>query len=330
VKQKKRVLFIHIDFYEYNQRIKDKICQLGYELDSFCEDPPIGFFDKFIMRFKKELIQIKSIKNQKRFINDLKKSGMNYDYVFTIKGARLKKEFLSNLKIINPNTIFFLYMWDDVARVPNFFENRESYDKIFTFDRIDSKKYNINFLPLFYSDDFVFDSSSTKDIDLFFSGWMHSDRKNILELIIPILKSNKLNYFIHLYSSRYQVIRIIVKGKLFNKQQNYMSHKKISLENTAFLTTKSRIVLDIQHISQNGQTMRVFEALAAKCKIITTNQDIRFYDFYNENNILIIDRKNPVISNEFFKIPFVDVSNEIIERYSLGNWISAIINDEGN
>ena len=48
--------------------------------------------------------------------------------------------------------------------------------------------------------------------------------------------------------------------------------------------------------------MRTIEiALGMRKKSITTNLDIKEYDFYDKNNILIIDRKNPIINKEFLE-----------------------------
>ena len=42
---------------------------------------------------------------------------------------------------------------------------------------------------------------------------------------------------------------------------------------------KSRAVLDIPIAGQNGLTMRTFECLAMKKKIVTTNENIKQYAF---------------------------------------------------
>ena len=58
--------------------------------------------------------------------------------------------------------------------------------------------------------------------------------------------------------------------------------------------------------------------------MITTNTTIKEYDFYNENNILIIDRENPVISAEFIKKEYEKVDPEIYIKYSLEYWLSEL------
>ena len=49
------------------------------------------------------------------------------------------------------------------------------------------------------------------------------------------------------------------------------------------------------------------------------------YDFYNENNILIIDRENPVIDQNFIDLPYELLPNEIYEKYSLSSWIIEVL-----
>lgn len=57
----------------------------------------------------------------------------------------------------------------------------------------------------------------------------------------------------------------------------------------------SKVLLDINRIGQSGLTFGVFESINLEKKLITTTADIKKYDFYNPNNILIIDDQNPDI-----------------------------------
>lgn len=312
----KRVLFIHIQFYEYNQRIQDKMRELGYIVDCFCEDPKIGKSDKLFTKFKSEYITIKSVKKQKEFIDTLVKTGVQYDYIFVIKGERLTKEFLMELKRLNPKAHFILYMWDNVERVSNFFEKKEMYNDIYSFDTRDVNQYGFNFLPLFFCDEFK-NNNIEKKIDVYFSGWEHSNRRKLLENLIPMLIENNISYYFHLFTGRWRVLKSKIKHRNFKKEPKYIKYQTLSFKVNADLTLKSRILIDIQHPTQTGLTMRTIEALAAKTKLITTNNDIVKYDFYNPNNILVIDRVNPIINPSFLETPYQDVPKEIVERYSL-------------
>ncbi|WP_145090854.1 hypothetical protein [Sporomusa sp. KB1] len=166
----KRVLFIHIDFYEYNQRIVNKMCEFGYDVDCFCEDANFNFFEKLIYKFNPQYAINKNSKKQDEFINTLAIQKKQYEFIFVIKGAKLTNKFMTELKQLNPNARFILYLWDDIVRVESFFENKKFYDKIFTFDRIDAEQNGLSFLPLFFCSEFK-TNNNKKKIDIYFSGW---------------------------------------------------------------------------------------------------------------------------------------------------------------
>jgi len=88
----------------------------------------------------------------------------------------------------------------------------------------------------------------------------------------------------------------------------------------------SQVLLDINRIGQKGLTFRVFESLGLEKKLITTNGDIKNYDFYNPNNILIIDEKKTNIPFDFFTKKYNPVSEDILKKYTIETWILQIIN----
>lgn len=93
------------------------------------------------------------------------------------------------------------------------------------------------------------------------------------------------------------------------------------------LYRKSRTVIDIQHPKQTGLTMRCIETVGAKRKLITTNPHIKEYDFYNKNNILVIDREKPVIPPEFLKLPYRKIPSEIYRQYRIDYWLQTIFDN---
>lgn len=61
-------------------------------------------------------------------------------------------------------------------------------------------------------------------------------------------------------------------------------------------------------------------------KLITTNFNIKEYDFYNENNILVIDSENPKINLAFFEKPYEEIPTEILKKYIINGWIENMLN----
>lgn len=51
------------------------------------------------------------------------------------------------------------------------------------------------------------------------------------------------------------------------------------------------------------------------------------YEFYDPNNILIIDIDNPVIPKKFIQTPFNSVSEEVLYKYSVAGLVDDLFND---
>jgi hypothetical protein len=81
------------------------------------------------------------------------------------------------------------------------------------------------------------------------------------------------------------------------------------------------VLVDVQQKNQDGLTFRIFEALGYKKKLITNNQDIVTYDFYNPNNIFVISESNYEVPSSFFETDFVEIDSDILSKYKLDNWI---------
>ena len=100
--------------------------------------------------------------------------------------------------------------------------------------------------------------------------------------------------------------------------------KMLSAEETSGYMERARVSLDVEGPGQTGLTMRTIEVLGAKRKLITTNKTIKQYNFYDERNILIVDRNNPKIDLEFIREPFSEIDTVIYEQYSLEAWIDEL------
>ncbi|MBK0384103.1 hypothetical protein I5M32_14125 [Pedobacter sp. SD-b] len=233
---------------------------------------------------------------------------------------------MSEFKKAFPNARFILYMWDS-------FKNKQALDlidefeNIYSFDPNDCKTYNVIFRPLFFLDIYSATTSKNNAYDLLFIGTAHTDRyKFVKKTVSRLSKKLDIKLFFYLSSKRLYLIK-----KIFEKDFRVVRYKDISfnsltLKDNAQLLKQAKLVLDINHPQQIGLTMRSIETLGAQKKLITTNKDILNYDFYNENNVLVIDRVNPIIPESFVQSPFLATEKEILYKYSLNGWIDEIFN----
>ena len=85
------------------------------------------------------------------------------------------------------------------------------------------------------------------------------------------------------------------------------------------------IILDIAKPNQHGLSFRIFESLGMNKKIITNNRSVMEYDFYNPNNILVIDFDNLIIPKSFFETPFQPIDEAIKQKYHLRSFVQTVI-----
>ena len=322
----KNILLIGMGFYNYENAIIQKFMTLGYQV-YFYRDR-LNVIDKLFpsLQTKKTITYI--LDCQKK--NILAIPNRKFDYVVVIVGRFLSPVSLDKLKSENPQAKFILYLWDDVLRVQNFRDVSGFYDEIFSFDPADSVNYGFHFLPLFYSE--RRDSFSETNVDFVYDIYSamicHSDREKIALQIIQKYDSYRIHVDL-LLAMRDFITRKILNGKNDNKNISYLSRFTMINEKKLYDNMlKAKAILDVQYASQIGLTMRTFDTMSVGRKLITTNTSIRYYNFYHENNVWIIDRENPEIPEEFLDFPYEKIDDEIINSYSLDNWISVLLGEK--
>ena len=87
---------------------------------------------------------------------------------------------------------------------------------------------------------------------------------------------------------------------------------------------QSRAILDITQHGQNGFSMRVMESIFLGKKLISTNTALLDADFYDPNNILVVDSEKMDISaiQQFMSTDFHPYPKEVQNYYSIDSWIN--------
>ena len=318
----KNILYIGPKFFGYEVEIQKTLEELGANVDFYDDRPKNDFLTKVLIRLNlKKFIKSKIDKYYQFIYTEIKNK--TYDYVFVVAPEALDYEKLQEIKKIQKNSIYILYMWDSFEN-KNSFNTIELFDKVITFDDNDAKKYNLEFLALFYIKEYE-NIKITKQYkyDICFTATAHSDRYKIAKNI----EAQLLKYDRKMYSFFYLPSKVMYwVRKLFVQKYQYgdiddFSFSSLSQKEIINKIEQSKVVLDINHPLQYGLTSRSIEALGANKKLITTNKNIKNYNFYNKNNILIISRDNPIVPNKFFEIKYEEPLKNIYEEYSLNNWL---------
>lgn len=325
--QGKRVLFFSAQAFGIPENIISAMRKMGAIVDYFDERPTNTFFVKALIRINRNLLAVYINKYHKRIIDSTAR--YKYDYIFFIKGESISEHNVRMLRKKHPEAKLIIYHWDSIANNKNALHILPVFDKAYSFDKPDCERFGMTFLPLFYYRDYedLARNILPYDYDLMFVGTTHSDRYSFIKKITTQISDFGGKSFIYFFFHN----RILFyKMKLQNKSMRHVPvqdvyFKSVDKQGLLDLYGRSRIIIDVQHPKQTGLTMRCFEALGAKRKLITTNTYIQGYDFYHPDNILIVDRQNPVIPASFYNAPYREIPDNIYAKYSLDNWIKIIL-----
>lgn len=271
--------------------------------------------NKTIQTYYETLVE----KNYKKWIADSKEI---CDYFFVISGGSFSIDFLKALRAKNPGIKLILFLWDTLEST-EFVKTYKEYDYIFTYDREDVKKYNFIFRTSFYLEELkqYYIEFEKRKIDLYYLGEIKNiERYRFIEKFYDYCKINNIRFFLKLY------LRKNKKKMVENCNQEIIIEKKIDYKENLKIVNNSKVIIDIKHLKQTGLTLRSFESIGSESKLITTNQDIKNYDFYNEENILIIKNIDEIekINKEFFEKEYKKIDSKIKNRYSAKGFIEEI------
>lgn len=194
-------------------------------------------------------------------------------------------------------------------------------NQVLTFDEEESIKYKIDYIGQFYynpSNLFIESNIMKEKYDIYFIG-LDKNRINDLEKISEYFKEKEIKQKIQVLKDKKKKYKKYEKIELIEKSLRYSE----ILENV-FL---SKCILEICQNGQKGLTFRTMEALFFNKKLISNNKNLKKYEFYNENNIYILNEEKRTIE-EFFDEPFVEINEKIKEKYLFENWLKKIVKKE--
>lgn len=303
----------------------------GFDVYEFYDEeiPYFGFtfFQKleniFHRVFFKDSQHIHEI-NERNFLNvtkrafeKLKRQNKKFDYCYVIRGDLVPRYVLEYARTISDKMIN--YQLDGLSVSSKILDYADLFEKIYVFDKNDVEGYPGYDLELTTNCFFEDNDFQQKTIDFSYVGVNTEDRKNTLERLYEKLKAIHPDYQIDFY----------LKQDEFHKKESDTIHfleEPLSYEHALEVSKKSKMLVDIKRKEHDGLSLRFFEAMNYKNKIITNNRSIINYDFYHPDNIYITDYVNFDGLEEFLNKPFNSLQPEIVDRYNFKNWINKILN----
>ena len=250
--------------------------------------PGVRAFNKFICKKSYDKRLIESLLSGENVVS--LDSHLCRDFFFLIKSYKIK-----NYKLI---------IWNHITdKMAKYFSNYISKDNIFIYSKLESKKYGFQYTNDFCLRDYPIKKSNL-EYDVYFMG-TDKGRAEIINGIAKALINNSINAHFDIYDESNRTSNYINYFRDYKSFDEYMDN-----------VMKSKCLLDV--VNTKNITFRTIESFMFKKKLITNNAELKAYDFYNPNNIYIIDDVTNINIDEikkFLSTPLVEVEDRIIEQY---------------
>ncbi|WP_287955746.1 hypothetical protein [Snodgrassella sp.] len=251
-----------------------------------------------------------------------------YDYTLVIRPDLFSLSTLQLLKN-HTKTKFVGYQWNGIQRFPKTIPTIDLFDRFFIFDPADLNnpkysQYHLSAISNFYFDMYQPQAIPHSNFIAYFVGLHVDSRIAALEACANALIQNDvdLNFNIKFRPSE------AYKATLYSCKQIHIIPENITFEDNLQHVNMADILVDIINPVHNGLSFRVFEALYYQKKLITNNSQIKNYDFYHPDNILVWEKAEDLQQiADFLAKPLVNIDPEIVQKYSFANWIKNILDD---
>jgi hypothetical protein len=323
---KRKILLITPDYMDYTSIMLDGITEYS-NADTYLITTT-GQKLKFV--YRNTFHQIQNFFSKLILNKNQKKLFYNKAIKEKLEAIFIKQQHFDDILILRPDLIkenlpyikkhgkrLIAYFWDSFSRIPGGKETIHYFDKFFSFEPKDVKDHHLLFLPNFYSPDLLIDKNKQTQFDLSYVA-SHDDRLDTLEKILASLSPLDLKTNINILTAK------TITSKNKNEKSITWFTDVLPRKETIRIMNDSSVLLDIVQPKQEGLSFRFFEAMILEKKIITTNQSVNTYDFFNPTNIFIWQNENTVPPKDFFTTPYSPVPGYIVTKYSLQNWVQQI------
>ena len=274
----------------------------------------VNFFQKTFRKnrnYKKKLVEAHKLREYYRKISELEM----LDYALVIRPDLFPIPVIETLKKKTKKLI--AYQWDGIEKFPEVKKYFHLFDSFFCFDSEDEAN-NIKPITNFYFDFLppVYKSFNLQKPKLYFVGLYWENREGKIDRFIAEMgnKNVELSIFVQYYH----------KSEIKNPKITYINNRITFLESLKNVE-EADVLLDFVDPVHNGLSIRFFEALYYKKKVITDNIMVKNYDFYHPNNIFVLENNNYNAINAFFQTSYHEISDDIVKKYGFSNWIKQII-----
>ena len=152
---------------------------------------------------------------------------------------------------------------------------------------------------------------------------LYAEKCESIKAVVNALPDKIVKYiYLRIWDKLYLFKLKLLFSKRIRGLEQYFHFDSLGMKEVNDIISRSKAIIDCPLPNQNGLTMRTFETLALGKKLITTNKNIVYYDFYSSNNIFVVDGKSKVPLS-FFESEF-DQNYKLSDEYSISNFVKKL------
>lgn len=326
--QKSIILCAPADFGLY-ESIKKGLENLGFKVIGFpVQDANYSYKNSFARlhnAFRKIVFKDRDFKNKLKYAHRYKelipqlKDLQNIDFALFIRPDIYPIPFIKEVgKIVGKNVA---YQWDSFDRFPAVHNYLDLFNRFYVFDRRDVKHHqNLILTTNFYIESLVVKTAEIENKAYLLASYDDNRMQQATTLKQFMLNAGVSTRFM-LNTKKNTALRHLADAGMTGIKT------AISYADNLALVQSSKFLVDLHNPSQRGLSFRIMESLLYGKKLITTNTEVRKYDFYNPNNIFIWNGKDDTGLYNFLEKSYSEVDTSIIKKYSLGNWINYVLDE---
>ena len=319
-----KIAIISFDHWNYDKHIVDALLKKGVaafhiKMGGFKHK---NIFAKISNAFSKVFLgkNPKIQKRQEHIINCLEKSGKQ-DQILVINPELIALDY--HLKIKKYTHKYICYLYDSVDRCPVEHLLDGVFDEIYSFDKEDIKKYGFKEITNY---NYLEKQSKSNPTEIKNQVLYVASFDNRLDTVMKLkeaFEKIKVSHRFIIVGKKTSLFKI---KKLFSQAIKgiELRRKRIDQEGLKNLYRETNVVLDIVRENQSGLSFRIFEAMAFEKKIITNNKNVLYYNFYNPNNICVIQNDDFNFDKTFFESAYEPLSEEIYQSYTIDYWVTKV------
>lgn len=225
---------------------------------------------------------------------DLYKLVRSIDHLVLIDGALnvITLSELKRCKKMNPSLRISLYLINSLrASSPILKKVRPqigmfNWDNIYTFDPTDARDYGYIYLGFNYYSSHTVDTKCSVDNDVYFVGGLKGGRQDLINDTYTFLTSKGVK-------CHFDIMLMTTSDVIQLKGANYY-HGWNSYDEVLAGVNQSKCIIEITQKGQRGATLRYFEAICMNKKLLSDNDSITSFPFYNPKWMKVFHSPNDI------------------------------------